>query len=166
MSELILTTELEQYRDSLEAICKGSTPFFMEVEGRPPLSVFEDIYAAVPELPKDKPVSTYAFVYEGEAVGYTRILEDDEEDLYYILEFTVAEKYRRQKLGTTALKALDELYKKYTYSELLVSAKNYGGLNFWVNSGYSEITLVLPPEAQNTAAVEMNLRRKINREKQ
>ena len=163
MSELILTSEFEKYRDSLESICRESTPFFMEVEGRPPVSALDDIYEAVPELPKDKPARCYAFLFDGEAAGYAWILEDDEEDLYYILEFTVAEKFRRQKVGTLALKALDELYKKYTYSELLVSANNYSGLNFWVRSGYTEITLVLPPEAQNTVAVEMSLRRTIRR---
>ena len=135
----------------------------MEVEGRPPVSAFDDIYEAVPELPKDKPARCYAFLFDDEAAGYAWILEDDEEDLYYILEFTVAEKFRRKKVGTLALKALDELYKKYTYSELLVSAKNFMGLNFWVQSGYTEITLVLPPEEQNTVAVEMNLRRTLKK---
>ena len=163
MNELILATELEKYRSSLEAVCEESVPYFIGVEGRPPVSPFDDIHAEVPELPEGKPVKCFAFICNGEAAGYAWILEDDEEDLYYILEFTVAEKYRRQGVGTAALRALDELYKKYTYSELLVSAKNFIGLSFWVRSGYTEITLVLPPEAQNTAAVEMNLRRTIRR---
>ena len=55
MSEVILTSEFEKYRDSLESICRESTPFFMEVEGRPPVSALDDIYEAVPELPRDKP---------------------------------------------------------------------------------------------------------------
>ena len=84
--------------------------------------------------------------------------------MYYILEFSVAEKYRRQRFGTRAVRALDEIYKNYNISELLVSAKNYIGLNFWVNNGYSEITLVLPPEAQGTVSTELNLRRNIQRE--
>ena len=163
MSEFGLITDIENYRAELESICGESTPFFMEVEGRPPVSAFDDIYEAVPELPKDKPAKCYAFLLDGEAAGYTWILEDDEEDLYYILEFTVAERFRRKKVGTLALKALDELYKKYTYSELLVSAKNFMGLNFWVRSGYTEITAVFPPEEQNTVAVEMNLRRTIDK---
>ena len=161
MSEFRLVTDMEKYRDSLESICSESVPYFMEVEGRPPVSAFEDMYAAVPELPKDKPVKCYAFLYNGEAAGYTGILEDDEEDLYYILEFTVGEKFRRQKIGTQALQALDKLYEKYTYSELLVSAKNFIGLNFWVNSGYTQITAVFPPEAQGTVSTELNLRKAI-----
>ena len=163
MSEFRLITDIENYRAELESICAGSVPHFMEVEGRKPLSPFDDIYEVAPEIPKEFPVQCFAFLYEGEAAGYTWVMEVEPDDLYYILEFTVGEKFRRKKVGTLALKALDELYKKYTYSELLVSAKNFMGLNFWVQSGYTEITAVFPPEEQNTVAVEMNLRRTIDK---
>ncbi len=60
--------------------------------------------------------------------------------------------------------ALDEIYKDYNTSELLVSTKNYTGLNFWVNNGYAEITCVIPPEEQGTVSTELNLRRHIQRQ--
>ena len=164
MSDFDLTTDIEKYRDTLEKICKETVDHFMEVEGRPPLSAFADVYEEVPEIPKQFPIKCFAFIYKGEAVGYTWILDDTESELYYILEFSVAERFRRRKLGTEAIHALDEIYKNYNISELLVSTKNFIGLNFWVNNGYSEITLVLPPEAQGTVSTELNLRRHIKRQ--
>ena len=56
------------------------------------------------------------------------------------------------------------IYKeKYDKSELLVSSKNYIGLNFWVKNGYTEITRVFSSEEQNTISTELNLRKKICR---
>ena len=163
MCDFNLTTDIEKYRDTLESICNESTEYLMEAEGRPALSAFADVYEIIPDLPKNFPVKCFAFIYKDEAVGYTWIVEDTERELFYILGFNVAEKFRRQKLGTEAIHALDEVYKNYNISELLVSTKNFTGLNFWVNNGYSEITVVLPPEAQGTVSTELNLRRHIQR---
>ena len=164
MSVFYLTTDIEKYRDTLESICNESSEHLTETEGRPSLSAFADIYETIPELPKHFPVKCYAFIYKGEAVGYAWVVEDTERELYYILGFYVAESSRRQKHGTEAICALDEIYKDYNISELLVSAKNYTGLNFWVNNGYTEITYVIPPEEQGTVSVELNLRRHIQRQ--
>jgi GNAT superfamily N-acetyltransferase len=164
MSDFNLTTNIEKYRDTLEKICKETVDHLMEVEGRPSLSAFADIYEIIPELPKHFPVKCHAFIYKGEAVGYAWVVEDTERELYYILGFYVAESSRRHKFGTEAIRALDEIYKDYNTSELLVSAKNYIGLNFWVYNGYSEITCVIPPEEQGTVSTELNLRRHIKRQ--
>jgi hypothetical protein len=59
---------------------------------------------------------------------------------------------------------LESICKDYNTSELLVSTKNYTGLNFWVNNGYAEITCVIPPEEQGTVSTELNLRRHIQRQ--
>ena len=115
-------------------------------------------------MPKDFPVKCFAFIFKSEAVGYAWIVEDTERELYYILGFYVAESSRRQKFGTEAIRALDEIYKEYNISELLVSANNYMGLNFWVNNSYTEITWVIPPEEQGTVSTELNLRRHIQRQ--
>lgn len=163
MSEVRLVTDLENYRKQLDKVCEESVGFFMEVEGRPPLTAFCDIHKEVPELPAGYPVKCYAILCGGEAAGYTWVMDDTDEKLYYILEFTIGGEFRRRGVGTRALQALDEIYHSYSVSELLVSAKNYSGLNFWVNCGYNEITLVLPPEAQDTVAVELNLRKRIKR---
>ena len=163
MSDLYLTADIEKYRDTLESICKESSEHLTVAEGRPSLSAFADIYETIPDLPKHFPVKCFAFVYKGEAVGYAWIVEDTERELYYILGFYVAESARRQKFGTEAVRALDEIYKEYDTSELLVSANNYMGLNFWVNNGYTEITCVIPPEEQGTVSAELNLRRHIQR---
>ena len=163
MSDFYLTSDIEKYRDTLESICRESSAHLMEAEGRPALSAFDDIYETVPELPKNFPGKCFAFIYKGEAVGYAWIVEDTERELYYILGFYVAEGSRRQKCGTKAICALDEIYGDYNISELLVSANNYSGLNFWVNNGYTEITWVIPPEEQGTVSVELNLRRHIQR---
>ena len=85
-------------------------------------------------------------------------------ELFYILGFYVAESSRRHKFGTEAIRALDEIYKDYSTSELLVSAMNCVGLNFRVNNGYTEITCVIPPEEQVTVSTELNLRRHIKRQ--
>ena len=164
MSDFYLTNDIEKYRDTLESICTESSGHLIEAEGRPSLSAFADIYETIPELPKGFPVKCFAFIYKGEAVGYAWIVEDTERELYYILGFYVAESSRRRKFGTEAICALDEIYKKYDISELLVSSKNYIGLNFWVNNGYTEITCVIPPEEQGTVSTELNLRRHIQRE--
>ena len=164
MSDFYLTTDIEKYRDTLESICKGSSDYLMKVEGRPALSAFVDVYETIPDLPKNFPVKCFAFIYKEEAVGYAWIVEDTERELFFILGFNVAESSRRQKCGTKAICALDEIYKDYNTSELLVSTKNYTGLNFWVNNGYTEITCVIPPEEQGTVSTELNLRRHIQRQ--
>ena len=164
MDEIELTTDLCKYRDRLERIYQNSIEYFMKVEGRTPLSAFDDIHQKVPELPENCPIVCYAFLYQEEIIGYTWVMDEIPDGLYYILHFVIAEQYRRRKLGTKALTALDEIYKnKYDKSELLVSTMNYAGINFWVKNGYSEITRVFPPEEQNTLAVELNLRRTIQR---
>lgn len=163
MSELILITEFKEYKKALDSIYSENVEHFMEVEGRPPLTAFCDIHKEVPELPKQYPVCCYAFIYQGEAAGYAWVMDDTDSRLYYILEFMIAKKFRRQKLGTKVIKALDDIYSSYELSELLVATKNFSGLNFWVNLGYNEITLALPPEAQGTVSTELNLRRHIKR---
>ena len=164
MSDFYLTTDIEKYRDTLESICKESSDYLMKVEGRPALSAFADVYETIPDLPKNFPVKCFTFIYKEEAVGYAWIVEDTERELFFILGFNVAESSRRQKCGTQAICALDEIYKDYNTSELLVSTKNYTGLNFWVNNGYAEITCVIPPEEQGTVSTELNLRRHIQRQ--
>ncbi|MCR5123124.1 MAG: GNAT family N-acetyltransferase [Ruminococcus sp.] len=162
MIELTLITDTDNYRKALQDIYEESVPHFMEVEGRKPLSPFEDIYETAPEIPREFPAKCFAFVCGGEAAGYCWVMEVEPDDLYYILEFIVGERFRKQKIGTNVLKLLDKMYnKKFGYSELLVSAKNYMGLNFWVNSGYTQITAVFPPEAQGTESTELNLRKAI-----
>ena len=163
MNELKLITKFEEYREELDRIFNESVDYFMEVEGRPTLSAFCDVNKEIPELPKEYPVCCYAFICNGEAAGYAWIVEDTDRKLYYILSFIISEKFRRKKLGTRVIEALDDIYTSYDISELLVSTKNYSGLNFWVNVGYNEITAALPPEAQGTVATELNLRRYIKR---
>lgn len=163
MSEIRLVTDIEKYREELDRICNESAEHFMKVEGRPPLTAFCDIHKEVPELPEGFPVTCYAILCDGQVAGYTWVMDDTNERLYYILEFIIGKEFRRKKAGTNTVRALDDIYSKYDISELLVSADNYEGLNFWVKNGYTEITLVLPPEAQDTVAVEMNLRRHIDR---
>lgn len=91
-------------------------------------------------------------------------MEDISDECYYILHFIITNNFRRHKFGTKVLKALDNIYKeKYDKSELLVSSKNYIGLNFWVKNGYTEITRVFSSEEQNTISTELNLRKKICR---
>ncbi|MBP5605831.1 MAG: GNAT family N-acetyltransferase [Ruminiclostridium sp.] len=163
MSEVRLVTDFEKNREELDKICNESTAHFMKVEGRPPLTAFCDIHKEVPELPGGFPVTCYAVLCGGEVAGYAWVMDDTDKKLYYILEFIIGERFRRKKVGSETLRALDDFYSEYSISELLVSANNYEGLNFWVKNGYTEITLVLPPEAQDTVAVEMNLRRHIKR---
>jgi len=164
MNDFNLTTDIEKYRDTLESICKESSECLLEVEGRPALSAFADVHDTIPDLPNHFPVKCYAFIHKDEVVGYAWIVEDTERELFYILGFYIAENSKRQKYGTQAIYALDEIYKDYNTSELLVSAKNYVGLNFWVNNGYTEITCVIPPEEQETVSTELNLRRRIQRQ--
>lgn len=164
MSKVKLITDLNLYRKSLEKIHIDSVDYFMSVEGRSPLSPFEDIYRAIPGLPENCPIACYAFLFNEEIIGYAWVMEEIPADQYYILHFVIADRYRRCKLGTMALNALDELFKdKYNRSELLVSSTNFAGLNFWVKNGYTEISGVYPPEAQNTLSVEMELRKTIQR---
>ena len=61
------------------------------------------------------------------------------------------------------MQAIEDHYKNYEKSELLVSSKNYCGLNFWVKNGYKEITWVFSPEEQKTISTELNLRKYIQR---
>ena len=130
MDEIELTTDLCKYRDRLERIYQNSIEYFMKVEGRTPLSAFDDIHQKVPELPENCPIVCYAFLYQEEIIGYTWVMDEIPDGLYYILHFVIAEQYRRRKLGTKALTALDEIYKnKYDKSELLVSTMNYAGIN-------------------------------------
>lgn len=157
-----LTTDINLYRKELERIHAESVEYFISAEGRRPLSAFDDIYNEVPGLPKNCPITCYAFLYKEKIIGYSWVMEEIPQSLYYILHFVIDEKYRRCKLGTMALRALDEIYKgKYDKSELLVSAMNYAGLNFWVKNGYTEITCVFSPEEQDTLSVELNLRRTV-----
>jgi ribosomal protein S18 acetylase RimI-like enzyme len=162
MSKIELITDVDKYKISLMSIYNESIEYFMEVEGRRPLSPFDDIYG-VAGIPKDNPVQCYAFLFEGEIVGYSWVMEDISDELYYILHFSIADSFRRQKLGTRALQAIEDMYKNYEKSELLVSSKNYYGLNFWVKNGYTEITWVFPSEEQKTVSTELNLRKYIHR---
>lgn len=160
MSELKLITDINKYKESLESIYEKSIEYFMEVEGRRPLSPFDDVYSVESEIPKQNPIQCYAFLFEEKIVGYTWVMEEISDECYYILHFIIDDNFRRRKLGTKALKELDNVYKeKYDKSELLVSSTNYIGLNFWVKNGYTEITWVFSSEEQNTISTELNLRK-------
>ena len=163
MSTIELITDIDNHEKRLMSIYNESIEYFMEVEGRRPLSPFDDIYSVEPEIPKDNPVQCYAFLFEGEIVGYSWIMEEISDRLYYILHFSIANRFRRRKLGTKALQAIEDMYKKYDKSELLVSSKNFFGLNFWVKNGYTEITWVFSSEEQMTVSTELNLRKYIHR---
>ena len=164
MSELKIITDISQYKENLERIYEESIEYFMEVEGRRPLSPFDDIHSIEPGIPQQNPIQCYAFLFEGQIVGYSWVMEDISDECYYILHFIITNNFRRHKFGTKVLKALDNIYKeKYDKSELLVSSKNYTGLNFWVKNGYTEITRVFSSEEQNTISTELNLRKKICR---
>ena len=87
MSDFYLTTDIEKYRDTLESICKESSNYLVEAEGRLALSAFADVYEIIPDLPKNFPVKCFAFIYKDEAVGYTWIVEDTERELFFILGY-------------------------------------------------------------------------------
>ena len=87
MSELKIITDISQYKENLERIYEESIEYFMEVEGRRPLSPFDDIHSIEPGIPQQNPIQCYAFLFEGQIVGYSWVMEDISDECYYILHF-------------------------------------------------------------------------------
>ena len=112
MSELKIITDISQYKENLERIYEESIEYFMEVEGRRPLSPFDDIHSIEPGIPQQNPIQCYAFLFEGQIVGYSWVMEDISDECYYILHFIITNNFRRHKFGTKVLKALDNIYKE------------------------------------------------------
>ncbi|MFS1030050.1 GNAT family N-acetyltransferase [Enterococcus casseliflavus] len=98
-------------------------------------------------------------------IGYLWVFEDSPSSIY-ILHFYISKKYRNCGFGKLAIKELENRYieKQLEKAELVVSASNYVGLQFWKSMGFDKIINIYDMEQMGTNSIEIELQKHFTNE--
>ncbi|MFC6261513.1 GNAT family N-acetyltransferase [Levilactobacillus fujinensis] len=154
----LLSPVTSSEQPQLQALYIEIKPYFMTIEGRNPLSPFDDIATKIPGIPVEK-THCLSIHTNDQVVGYIWVFEETPTNLY-ILHLSIGRQFRRHHLGQTAITALVTRYPQMTTFTLMASTKNYSGLKFWLALGFSDLLYVeAPDENAVTSTVELELRK-------
>lgn len=162
MDIITLSPSKEAEREHLFFLYEEALPYFKKIEGRDPLPPLDSLQEILPDLPHSSECC-FSIYYLDQIIGYLRLFEPSDTEIY-ILYFYISQNYRKLGFGSLVVKQLEKLYSQRNFktAELLVSANNYSGLNFWRSAGFNQLTYVYPAESFETLAVELELLKELH----